>query len=94
MEQPPKLIGIVPNNIAPPAVMERPEVVSCKVELRFRRDTAEKIFPALKFSEGETEAIITEVLRPIKKGEPHTHIHTASGVKFCVDHYELDGVTL
>lgn len=74
--------------------LTRPKVESIRCEVELTRPTAEAMFKTLAFDEGEETVTITEVLRPAKVGEPHTFFHAGSGTGFCVDHYELDGVTL
>lgn len=90
----PKLVGLTSDVVKPLTILQRPEVLSMKIELKFQRATAESMFLALVFEDDETEAIITEVLRPAKKDEPPVVRHSGSGVSFVVDHYEIGGVQI
>lgn len=91
----PKIQGIIPlapDMVKPLTLLERPQVMNIRVDLKFKRATAQSMFPDLVFGDDETEAVITEVLRPTKQGEKPVLRHDMSGVSFVIDHYELDGV--
>lgn len=70
---------------------ERPVVQKLTAEVFMTKMTAKQLFPHLVFAEGEDHAIITEVMRPAKPGDAIVCVHGASGQKFAVDHYELNG---
>ena len=81
-----------------PEQIERPEIVSLDTKLKFNRFTAEEMFKRAKFDDSDFDehgyVTITEILRVAKPGEPATFHHLPTGLKFCVDHYECDGVIL
>lgn len=77
----------------------RPEVIGMEVKLRMNRFTAENMFKRVKFEDSDFDdrddkVVIIEVLRPVKEGEESILLHKPTGVQFCVDHYELDGILL
>lgn len=93
----PKIQGILPKApemVKPLTLLERPTVTGMRVDLKFKRATAESMFPSIVFGDDETEVTITEILRPAKKDEKPVLRHDMSGVSFVIDHYELDGVPL
>lgn len=73
---------------------DRPRIKSIICELEMSREAAEGMFKTLVFEPDEKLVTITEVLRPTNPGEQGIFYHTGAGQNFCVDHYELDGVTL
>ena len=84
-----------PNTPTQPMLLaDRPVVEEIVSKIRMSKNVAKQLFPALIFGETETHAIITEIMRPAKPGEAIVCVHGASGQKFAVDHYELDGVPL
>lgn len=74
--------------------LKRPEGIRVCTDLKFERDTAEQLFPMLKFEPEDTHVTITEVLRPAKgAAEEKCAVmhHLQAGVKYVVDHYEFEG---
>jgi hypothetical protein len=84
----------LPSPAITATVGERPRVEEISARIRMSRKTCNQIFPQIVFSEGEDHVVLTEILRAAKPGEPVACVHGASGQKFAVDHYELDGVCL
>lgn len=82
------------NPVLPTVLGGRPVVQEIYAKVRMSRITAEQMFKNIVFSEGETEVILTEVMVPAKPGQPIACVHGASGQKFVIDHYELDGDVL
>lgn len=78
--------------------IERPEILSVETKLKFNRATAEEMFKRARFVDDDFDKLgyvtVTEVLRAAKPNEPYIFIHVATGIRFCVDHYECDGVIL
>lgn len=107
-DKPSEIFGVKTNivnangtNLSQPAkpeeILGRPEVVAVEVKMKMPRKLAERTFQRARFVESDFVdgyATITEKLRPVKKGEHATHLHIPTGVQFCVDHYEMDGVIL
>lgn len=73
---------------------DRPTVQEITAKVHMTKLTAKQIFPHLVFDSNEDHVILTEIMRPAKAGEPIACVHGASGQKFVVSHYELDGVRL
>ena len=80
--------------VAPVVPGERPTDLEVYAKVRMTKVTAQQIFKNIIFGEDEHEVILTEVMVPAKPGQPIACVHGASGQKFMIDHYELDGVPL
>lgn len=88
------LVGLGRSEVKPLIHLIRPEILTLRIDLKFDKTSAQKLFPTLAFEKEETHAIITEVLRPGKQGEEVVVRHHHAKTDFVVDHYELGGVTL
>lgn len=73
---------------------KKPEILSLRIDMKFDKASAQKLFPTLAFEPEETHAIITEVLRPAAPNEKAVVRHYDAKTDFVVDHYELGGVPL
>lgn len=86
--------------LAPPGEprIQKPEIQKIVVKLRMNRPTCEAMFQRAMFTDDDFDdegfGVIDEIIRPCKPGELYTLVHSPTGQKFCVDHYEMDGVIL
>lgn len=78
--------------------LEKPELLSVEVKLKFNRPTVEKTFQRAKFDDADFDkdgkVIVTEILRPVQPGEEAVLVHVPTKTGFVVDRYECDGVIL